>query len=53
MEEKTYPFPEFDVSGMLNDLLEKKIIKLPECKQPEEMGHTIPTIQSTANTIKL
>ena len=29
MEEKTYPFPEFDVLGMLNDLLEKKIIKLP------------------------
>ena len=36
----TYPFPDSDVSGMLNDLLEKKIIKLLECKRPEEMGHT-------------
>ena len=40
MEERTYPFPDFDVSRMLDDLLEKKIIKLPECKRPEEMGHT-------------
>ena len=40
MEEMTYPFPDSDVSGMLNDLLEKKIIKLLECKRPEEMGHT-------------
>ena len=40
MEERTYPFPNFDVSGMFDDLLENKIIKLPECKRPEEMGHT-------------
>ena len=40
MEERTYPFPDSDVLGMLDDLLEKKIIKLPECKRPEEMGHT-------------
>ena len=25
---------------MLEDLLEKEVIKLPECKRPEEMGHT-------------
>ena len=25
---------------MLDDLLEKNMIKLPECKRPEEMGHT-------------
>ena len=31
MEERTYPFLDSDVSGMLDDLLEKKIIKLPEC----------------------
>uniref|UniRef100_A0A2N9J4N8 Uncharacterized protein n=1 Tax=Fagus sylvatica TaxID=28930 RepID=A0A2N9J4N8_FAGSY len=40
MEEKTYPFPDSDVPGMLEDLLEKEIIKLPECKRPEEMGRT-------------
>ena len=40
MEEKTYHFPDFDVSGIFDDLLEKKIIKLSECKRPEEMGHT-------------
>jgi hypothetical protein len=27
---------------MLKDLLEKEIIKLPECKRPEEMGRTDP-----------
>jgi hypothetical protein len=36
-EEKTYPFPDSDVAGMLEDLLEKKVIELPECKRPEEM----------------
>ena len=40
MKEKTYPFPDSDVPGMLEDLLEKEIIKLPECKRPEEMGRT-------------
>ena len=40
MEEKTYPFPDADVRGMLEDLLEKNVIKLPECKHPEEMGRT-------------
>ena len=40
MEEKTYPFPDADVRGMLEDLLEKNVIKLPECKRPEEMGRT-------------
>jgi hypothetical protein len=40
MEEKTYPFPDSDVPGMLEDLLEKEIIKLSECKRPEEMGRT-------------
>jgi hypothetical protein len=40
MEEKTYPFPDSDVPGMLEDLLDKEIIKLPKCKRPEEMGRT-------------
>ncbi|CAL9004675.1 unnamed protein product [Prunus brigantina] len=38
LEEKTYPFPDSDVAGMLEDLLEKKVIELPECKRPEEMN---------------
>ncbi|KAI5350324.1 hypothetical protein L3X38_003215 [Prunus dulcis] len=39
MKEKKYPFPDSDVEGMLEDLLEKKVIELPECKRPEEMNH--------------
>lgn len=38
LKEKTYPFPDFDVATMLEDLLDKKVIKLPECKWPEEMN---------------
>ncbi|KAM1420830.1 hypothetical protein ACFX2I_003158 [Malus domestica] len=38
LEEKTYPFPDSDVVAMLEDLLEKKVISLPECKRPEEMN---------------
>ena len=40
MEERTHPFSDSDVSGILDDLLKKKIIKLLECKRPEEIGHT-------------
>ncbi|KAM1804010.1 hypothetical protein ACFX12_029926 [Malus domestica] len=40
LEEKTYPFPDSDVVAMLEDLLEKKVISLPECRQPKEMNHT-------------
>ncbi|XP_020410515.1 uncharacterized protein LOC109946596 [Prunus persica] len=38
LEEKMYPFPDSDVAGMLEDLLEKKVIELSECKRPEEMN---------------
>ena len=40
MEEKTYPFQDVDVQGMLEDLLEKNVIKLPKCKRSEKMGCT-------------
>ncbi|KAM1111747.1 hypothetical protein ACFX2B_044082 [Malus domestica] len=40
LEEKTYPFPDSDVVAMLEDLLEKKVIGLPECRRPKEMNHT-------------
>ena len=40
MEEKTYPFPDADVQGMLENLLEKNVIKFPECKRPKEIGRT-------------
>ncbi|KAM2003997.1 hypothetical protein ACFX15_027502 [Malus domestica] len=40
LEEKTYPFPDSDMVAMLEDLLEKKVIGLPECRQPEEMNRT-------------
>ncbi|XP_050160020.1 uncharacterized protein LOC126633451 [Malus sylvestris] len=40
LEEKTYPFPDSDVAAMLEDLLENKVIGLPECRRPEEMNRT-------------
>ncbi|KAB2630499.1 hypothetical protein D8674_008018 [Pyrus ussuriensis x Pyrus communis] len=40
LEEKTYPFPDSDVVAMLKDLLDKKVIDLPECKRPEDMNRT-------------
>ena len=38
LEEKRYPFPNSDVPSMFEDLLQKKVIELPKCKRPEEMG---------------
>ncbi|KAM1626104.1 hypothetical protein ACFXTN_013145 [Malus domestica] len=37
LEHNTYLFPDSDVVAML-DLLEKKVIELPECKCIEEMN---------------
>ncbi|KAM2767172.1 hypothetical protein COP1_023000 [Malus domestica] len=38
LKQKVYPFPDSDMDAMLDDLLEKKVIELPECKRPEEMN---------------
>ena len=38
LQEKKYPFPDSDLSGMLDDLLENGVIQLPEPKRPEEAG---------------
>ncbi|KAM2838647.1 hypothetical protein COP1_030341 [Malus domestica] len=38
LEQKVYPFPDSDMDAMLDDLMEKKVIELPECKRPEEMN---------------
>ena len=35
LEEKKYHFHDSDVPSMLEDLLQKKVIELPECKRPE------------------
>jgi len=40
LSEKKYPFPDLDLSGMLDDLLENGIIKLPAPKRPEEDERT-------------
>jgi len=40
LQEKKYPFPHSDLSGMLGDLLENGIIELPTPKRPEEAGKT-------------
>ncbi|KAL9228133.1 hypothetical protein vseg_003745 [Gypsophila vaccaria] len=37
---KKYLFPDSDLSGMLDDLLEKKVIQLPEPKRPEHVNKT-------------
>ena len=38
LKEKNDHFPNSDVPSMLEDLLQKKVIKLPKCKRPKEMG---------------
>ncbi|KAM2312115.1 hypothetical protein ACFXTH_022554 [Malus domestica] len=38
VEQKAYPFPDSDMDAMFDDLLEKKVIELLECKRPEEMN---------------
>ncbi|KAM1935129.1 hypothetical protein ACFX15_019229 [Malus domestica] len=38
LEQKVYPFSDSDIDVMLDDLLEKKVIELPECKRPEKMN---------------
>ena len=37
MQEKQYPFPNSDISEMLDYLLKLKLIELPEMKRPEEV----------------
>ncbi|KAA0042067.1 retrotransposon gag protein [Cucumis melo var. makuwa] len=38
MVEKIYPFPDSDIADMLEQLLEKQLIQLSECKRPEQAG---------------
>ena len=40
LQEKKYLFPDSDLSGMLDDLLEKGVIQLQEKKRLEEVGRT-------------
>ena len=40
LQEKKYSFPDSNLSGMLDDLLDKGVIELPESKHPEEVGRT-------------
>ena len=37
-EQKVYPFPYANMPEMLEQLLKLKLIELPECKRPEEIG---------------
>ena len=39
LEEKKYHFLDSNMPNMLEDLLQKKVIELPECKHPEKMGY--------------
>ncbi|CAA0821418.1 Unknown protein, partial [Striga hermonthica] len=38
MQAKQYPFLDSDVSGIFDDLMEAKLIELPDMKRPEEAG---------------
>jgi len=38
LQEKRYLFPDFDLSRMLDDLLEKAVIHLSDPKRPEDIG---------------
>ncbi|KAK9698349.1 hypothetical protein RND81_08G097900 [Saponaria officinalis] len=40
LQAKKYPFPDSDLSGMLDDLLEKEVIQLPEPKRPNQVNKT-------------
>ena len=37
-EQKVYLFPNEDVPNILKQLLQLKLIELPECRRPEDMG---------------
>ena len=37
-EQKVYPFLDVDMPQMLEQLLKLKLIELPKCKRPEEIG---------------
>ena len=37
-KQKVYPFPDEDVPNILEQLLQLKLIELPECRRPEDMG---------------
>ncbi|KAL0420666.1 UNVERIFIED_CONTAM: hypothetical protein Slati_3089500 [Sesamum latifolium] len=38
LQEKEYPFPDSDVPYIFDELLERKLIELPESKHPDEAG---------------
>jgi len=40
LQERKYPFLNSDLSGILDDLLKKGVIKLPEPKHSEEVART-------------
>ena len=40
MQEKQYPFPNSDISNMLDHLLKLKLIELLEVKRPKEVDQT-------------
>ncbi|PIN13722.1 hypothetical protein CDL12_13655 [Handroanthus impetiginosus] len=40
MQEKEFPFPDFDVPHIFDELLVRKLIESPQSKRPEEAGKT-------------
>ena len=50
LEEKKYHFLEPDVPSILEDLLQKKVIELPECKRPKKW--VVLMIRTIVITIK-
>jgi len=57
LREKKYLFPDSDLSGVLDDLLEKGVIEFPELKCQKKLGepstlNTIGTIESLVTLLK-
>ena len=50
-EQKVYPLPNEDVPNIFEQLLQMKLIELPECRRPEDMGKlmTLTTVDIIAS----
>jgi len=53
LQEKKYPFPNSDLLGMLDVLLENGIIELPTPKRPEEAGRITQSTVATTGSLAI
>ncbi|KAL4602769.1 hypothetical protein ACB092_10G077800 [Castanea dentata] len=48
-EQKSYPFPDDDVPNILEQLLQLKLVELPECKRPKDIGKVDDPLQISSH----